>query len=52
NASCTIRVLLFITIPGHLTFMFLIWQLAVDHIQFSALFILLYLIAALIQVEI
>ncbi|CAF1065993.1 unnamed protein product [Rotaria magnacalcarata] len=52
NASCTIRVLLFITIPGHLTFMFLIWQLAVDHIQFSALFILLYLIAALIQVAI
>jgi hypothetical protein len=37
-------------IPGHLTFVFVIWRLAADRIQLTVLFICLYLIAALIQV--
>ncbi|CAF3492478.1 unnamed protein product [Rotaria sordida] len=52
GASCTVRLLLFMSIPGHLTCLFIIWQLAANHIQFSILFIFLYLIAALIQVAI
>jgi len=51
NNSSATRVLLFMAIPGHLTFVFLIWQLAADHIRLSILFIILYLIATLIQVE-
>lgn len=50
NNSSTTRVLLFMTIPGHLTFVFLIWRLAADRTQISLAFICLYLIAALIQV--
>ncbi|CAF0934245.1 unnamed protein product [Rotaria sp. Silwood1] len=52
NASCIVRLLLFMAIPGHLTFLFIIWQLAANHIQISFLFISLYLIAALIQVAV
>ena len=52
NNSSTTRVLLFMTIPGHLTFAVLIWRLAADHTRLSFLFICLYLMAALIQVKI
>jgi len=38
-------------IPGHLTFVLIIWRLTTDHTRLSFLFIFLYLIAALIQVE-
>jgi hypothetical protein len=50
NGSSTTRVLLFMAIPGHLTFVFIIWRLATDQTRFSVLFIFLYIIAALIQV--
>ncbi|CAF2965347.1 unnamed protein product [Rotaria sp. Silwood2] len=52
NASCIVRLLLFMAIPGHLTFLLIIWQLAANHNQITFLFIFLYLIAALIQVAI
>lgn len=52
NTSSTTRVLLLMAIPGHLTFVFLIWGLASDYTQLSFLFIFLYLTAALIQVKI
>ena len=51
NNSSITRVLLFMAIPGHLTFVFLIWRLTIDRTQLSILFIFLYLIAALIQVK-
>lgn len=51
NTSTT-RVLLCLTIPGQLTFVFLISTLSTDHTRLSVLFILLYLCAALIQVAI
>jgi hypothetical protein len=38
-------------IPGHLTFVLMIWQLATDYTQTSFIFLFLYLITALIQVE-
>ncbi|CAF4545497.1 unnamed protein product, partial [Rotaria sp. Silwood2] len=50
--SSTTRVLLFMAIPGHLTFVFIIWRLAADHPRLSILFIFFYIIAALIQVAI
>jgi hypothetical protein len=50
SGSSTTRALLFMAIPGHLTFVFVIWRLAADRIQLTVLFICLYLIAALIQV--
>ncbi|CAF0806451.1 unnamed protein product [Adineta steineri] len=50
NNSSTARVLLSLVIPGHLTFIFLIWQFTADHFRLSFPFIILYLIAALIQV--
>lgn len=52
NTSSTTRVLLFMTIPGHLIFVLIIWQLAIDYTRLSLLFLFLYLIAALIQVKI
>lgn len=52
GASSTTRVLLFMTIPGQLTFVFFIWRLANDHARLSIIFIILYLCAALIQVRI
>ncbi|CAF1395639.1 unnamed protein product [Rotaria sordida] len=52
NNSSTTRVLLFMSIPGHLTFVFIIWKLAVNHPRISILFVFLYLIAAFIQVAI
>ncbi len=51
NSSSTARLLLFMAIPGHLTFALIIWQLAADHAQPSFVFIFLYLITALIQVK-
>jgi len=39
------------TIPGQITFVFLIWRLAVGHTRLSIFFIILYLLAALIQVR-
>lgn len=44
--------LLCLTIPGQLTFVFLISRLSTDHMQLSVLFVLFYLCAALIQVAI
>ena len=52
NGSSTTRILLFLTIPGQLTFVFLIWRLANDHARLSVIFLILYLCAALIQVRI
>jgi len=52
NTSSITRVLLFMTIPGHLTFLLIIWQLAIDYTRLSLLFLFLYLAAALIQVKI
>lgn len=49
--SSTTRVLLFMVLPGQLTFVFLIWRLAADHTRLSVFFIILYLFAALIQVK-
>jgi solute carrier family 41 len=49
--SSTTRVLLFMSVPGHLTFVSVIWKLAADHTRLSILFIFLYIIAALIQVK-
>jgi solute carrier family 41 len=51
NNSSTTRVLLFMSIPGHLTFVSVIWKLAADQPRFTILFIFLYIIAALIQVR-
>jgi hypothetical protein len=51
NNSSTTRVLLFMSIPGHLTFVSVIWKLAADQPRFTILFIFLYVIAALIQVR-
>lgn len=51
NGSSTARVLLFIAIPGHLVFIFIIRRLATSPIQLTFLFIVLYLTAALIQVS-
>lgn len=51
-SSTTTRVLLGMVIPGHLTFVFIIWRLAIENTQLSFLFIFLYLLAALIQVMI
>jgi solute carrier family 41 len=39
------------TIPGQITFVFLIWRLAADHTRLSVIFIILYICAALIQVR-
>jgi hypothetical protein len=39
------------TIPGQLTFVFLIWRLATDHTRLSSFFIILYVIAAFLQVR-
>ncbi|CAF4605172.1 unnamed protein product [Rotaria sp. Silwood1] len=50
--SSTTRVLLFMAVPGHLTFVFIISKLATDHTRLSIIFIFFYLIAALIQVAI
>ncbi|CAF0932493.1 unnamed protein product [Adineta steineri] len=50
--SSTTRVLLFLAIPGHLTFVFIISRLATDQTRLSFVFVFLYLIAALIQVAI
>lgn len=50
NGSSTTRVLLSMVIPGHLTFILIIWQLAVDQIELTWPFVCLYLFAALIQV--
>jgi hypothetical protein len=50
RSSSTTRALLFMAIPGHLTFVFVISRLATDQTRLSILFIFLYLIAALIQV--
>ena len=41
-----------LTIPGQLTFVFLIWRLSANPTKLSVGFVLLYLIAALIQVAI
>jgi solute carrier family 41 len=49
-SSSTTRVLLFMAIPGHLTFIFIISRLAADQTRPSVLFVFLYLTAALIQV--
>lgn len=38
-------------IPGHLVFISIIWRLATDHIEFSIIFLILYISAALIQVN-
>ncbi|CAF0924879.1 unnamed protein product [Adineta steineri] len=46
------RVLLFLAIPGHLTFVFIISRLATNDTGFSIVLIFLYLITALIQVAI
>ena len=48
--SSTTRVLLSMVIPGHLTFILIIWQLAMDEVELTWPFVLLYLIAALTQV--
>ncbi|CAF0722974.1 unnamed protein product [Adineta ricciae] len=52
RSSSTTRVLLFLAIPGHLTFVFVISRLATDQTRLSILFVILYVIAALIQVAI
>lgn len=51
RSSSTTRVLLFLAIPGHLTFVFIISRLAADQTRLSILFVVLYIIAALIQVR-
>ncbi|CAF4249136.1 unnamed protein product, partial [Adineta steineri] len=51
NSSIT-RVLLFLAIPGHLTFVFVISRLATNDTGLSIVLIFLYLITALIQVAI
>ncbi|CAF0825967.1 unnamed protein product [Adineta ricciae] len=50
--SSTTRVLLLMSIPGHLIFILLIWQFTMDHIHLSYSFVTLYLVAALIQIGI
>ncbi|CAF3273454.1 unnamed protein product [Rotaria socialis] len=52
NNASTTRVLLLMAIPGHLVFVSIIWRSAADHHAFSFIFVLLYLLAALIQVAI
>ena len=51
KGSSVARVLLFLAIPGHFTFILLIIRLATNPVRISFLFIFLYLMAALIQVS-
>ena len=50
RGASIVRVLLFLVIPGHLTFVFVISRLAKDQGELSLAFIALYLGAALVQV--
>ena len=52
KGSSVARVLLFLSLPGHVTFIFLIVRFATNPVRISFLFIFLYLFAALIQVAI
>jgi len=52
SGASTTRVLLFMVLPGQITFVFLIWRLAADHTRLSIFLIILYLLAAFIQVAI
>lgn len=48
----TARVLLMMVIPGHLIFSYTISYLQAGHTSFTPIFIMIYLIAAMLQVHI